>query len=105
MAEIGLAETDHVVCGRAQSAGSVPGVDRPAWRILASAVMSLCQALLLFGHGPQRCVVHAKQLQNLGLYLIFPGLAGRGRDQITQQSDSGVRVFVGRRQLGPRLVV
>ena len=105
MAKIGFAKADHVVCRRAQSAGSVPGEDRPARRILACAVMSLCQALLLFRRGPQRRVGHAQRLENLGIHLIFPGFAGRGRDQVTQQPDSGVGVLIRRRQLGPGFVV
>src|SRR5438094_9245419 len=52
MAKIGLAKAHHVLCGRAQSAGSVPGEDRPARRILACTAMSLCQALLLFRRRP-----------------------------------------------------
>jgi hypothetical protein len=103
MAEIGLAKADHVLCRRAQTAGSVPGEDRPARRILACAVMSLCQALLLFRRGPQRRVGHAQRLENLGIHLIFPGFAGRGRDQITRP-DSGVGVPIERRQLGRRFV-
>ena len=84
MAKIGLAKADHVVCRRAQSAGSVPGEDRPARRILTCAVMSLCQALLLFRRGPQAsCRPCPERLENLGIYLFFPGFAGRGRDQVT----------------------
>jgi hypothetical protein len=44
--------------------------------------MSLRKALLLFRCGPQSCVVHAQWLENFGIHLIFPALAGRGRDQV-----------------------
>jgi hypothetical protein len=44
-------------------------------------------------------------LENLGIDLIFPGFAGRARDQVAEQPDSGVGVLIGRRQLGSGFVV
>ena len=43
--------------------------------------------------GSQRRVGHAQRLENLGIDLIFPGFAGRGRDQVAEQPDSGVGVL------------
>src|SRR5436190_8573683 len=60
------------------------------------------RAFLLFRRGSQRRVNHAQRLENFGIHLIFPGFAGRRRDQVAQQPDSGVGVLIGRRQLGPR---